>query len=124
MAVVTLTLKTINADGAEAYSDTADYSAATATDGFEFVNDGNTIINIKNDGTSGSLAAVVDVPNECSYGISTGHDKTVTIPQDDDFLIGPFPKSKYNDSNGKVTISLDHFDTITACAYKLVSALT
>ena len=119
MAVVTLTRKDIDYNGAEAYSDTADYTAATATDGFEFINDGKTIINIKNDGTSGALTCTVDNPQPCSYGSTTIHDITVTIPQDDDWLIGPFPTHRFNDSSGKVTISLDQFDTITACAYRL-----
>lgn len=121
MAVVTLTPKECDYNGVEAYSDTADYSAATATDGFTFVNDGKTVINIKNDGTSGALAATVDNPQPCDFGGTTVHDVSISIPQDDDFLIGPFPKHRFNDADGKVTITLDQFDTITACAFKLTS---
>lgn len=120
MAVVTLTLKTVNYNGVEGYSDTADYSAATATDGFEFTNDGRTIINVKNDGSSGALTCTIDNPQPCDFGGTTVHDVTVTIPQGDDFIIGPFPTNRFNSqSAGKVTITLDHFDTVTACAYKL-----
>jgi len=121
MAVVTLTPKNIDYNGAEAYSDTTDYDAATAVDGFTFVNDGKTIINIKNDGTSGELTATVDNPQPCDFGGTTVHDVAIAIPQDDDWLIGPFPKHRFNDDDGKVTITLSHFDTITACAYKLIS---
>lgn len=121
MAVVTLTPKEVDYNGAEAYSDTADYDAATAADGFTFLNDGKSIINIKNDGTSGSLTATIDNPQPCSFGGTSVHDVTVAIPQDDDFLIGPFPKHRFNDSDGKVTITLSHFDTVTACVFKLTS---
>lgn len=121
MAVVTLTPKTVDFNGVEGYSDTADYSAATATDGFQFVNDGKTIINIKNADT-GSCTATIDNPQPCSFGGTTVHDVDVVIPASDDFMIGPFPMSRFNDSNGLVTISLavaDDVTDISACAYKL-----
>jgi hypothetical protein len=121
MAVVPLTPKEVDYNGVEGYSDTTDYKAATAIDGYTFVNDGKTIINIKNDGTSGDLVATVDNPQPCDFGGTTVHDVEITIPQNDDFIAGPFPKHRFNDADGKVTITLSQFDTITACAFKLTS---
>jgi hypothetical protein len=121
MAVATLTPKEVNFEGVEAYSDTADYTAATAADGFQFVNDGKTIINIIN-ADDGTCTATIDNPGTCNFGGTTVHDVDVDIPAADDFLIGPFPMHRFNDENGKVTISLvanTDVTAISACVYKL-----
>jgi hypothetical protein len=120
MAVVTLTPKDVDFNGVEAYSDTADYEAATAVDGYSFLNDGKTIINIKNDSGAVSLTATVDVPNTCDFNGSSEHDEAITIPFGDDYMVGPFPTHIFNEpSTGKVTIRLSAFADITACAFKL-----
>jgi len=121
MAVATLTPKTVNYEGVEAYSDTADYTAATAADGFQFVNDGKTIVNIIN-ADDGELTATVDNPQPCDFGGTAVHDVEIAIPAADDYLVGPFPKHRFNDENGKVTIRLTANSDVTdisACAYKL-----
>lgn len=120
MAVATLTPKACTYEGVEAYSDTPDYIAATAVDGFQFVNDGKTVVNIKNT-DSGSCTCTVDVPQPCSYGGTTVHDVAVAVPNAEDWLIGPFDMHRFNDSDGKVTIRLTPSADVTkllACAYK------
>lgn len=120
MAVVTLTAKEVDFNGVEAYSDTTDYSAATATDGYEFLNDGKTLLHIKNDSGAVSLTVTLDVPNTCDFNGSSVHDEAITIPFGDDYIIGPFPTHIFNEpSTGKVTARLSAFADITACVYKL-----
>jgi hypothetical protein len=119
MAVVILTPKEFDYNGVEAYSDTDDYEAATAVDGFEFLNDGKTLISIKNDSGEVALTVTVDVPNSCDFGISSGHDQEVAIPAGDDYLIGPFPTHIFNNqSTGKVVLTLSAYTDVSACAFK------
>lgn len=122
MAVVTLTPVEVDYNGIELKTDTTEYDAATAADGFEFPNDGRTLIHIVN-GDSGSCTATIDNPQSCNFRGTTVHDVAVTIPAGDDWIIGPFATHRFNASNsGKVTISLvasDDVTAITAMAVKL-----
>ena len=120
MAVVTLTVGEVDYNGLELKTDTAEYDAATAADGFEFVNDGKTLIHIVN-GDSGECVATIDVPQACSFGETTGHDVDVTIPAGDDYIAGPFPTNRFNSSTaGKVTISLVASADVTAITARAV----
>jgi hypothetical protein len=120
MAVAVLTAKDVDFNGVEAYSDTTDYVAATAVDGFEFVNDGKTFVSIKNGSGAVALTATVDVPRPCDLGGTTVHDVAMVIPFGDDWLAGPFPTHIFNaQDSGKCTIRLSAFADITACAFKL-----
>lgn len=122
MAVVVLTPKTIDYNGVEGYSDTPDYAAATAADGFEFVNDGKTVLHIKNT-DSGNCTATVVSPQPCALGGTTVHNVAVVIPNAEDWFIGVLPTNRFNaTSTGKVTVSLVASADVTkilACAYKL-----
>jgi hypothetical protein len=72
---------------------------AAATGGDYFVNDGLTLIRATNTGSEATI--IVDCPNACSYGGTTAHDETITIPATTgDVIAGPFPTAKYNDANG------------------------
>lgn len=118
MAVAVLTPVQVTQSGLESHTNTGAYTAATALDGFEYVNDGNTIVEIMNGGTSGALTATVDSPQTCDQGGT--HDLTVTIPQGDSFIIPRLATSRFNqNSSGKVVITLSHFDVVTARAYKV-----
>jgi hypothetical protein len=103
--VVTLTVGTVDKDGLEFYSNSAEWEAAEDGDGFKFLNDGNTIINIIN-ADDGACTCTIDNPQPCSFGGTTVHDVDVSVPNGDDYLIGPFPKHRFNDVNGYVTIRL------------------
>lgn len=123
MPTVVLPIESCDFNGMEMHSDTGEYDAATANDGFEFVNDGKTLIHIKN-GDAGAITAVVDNPQSCDFGGTTVHDVAVAIPQSEDFIIGPFPTHRFNEaSTGKVVVRLTpHTDVtdITARAIRLV----
>ena len=117
MAVVTLTPQAVTSAGVQSFTDTASYTAATATDGFEFVNNGKCAIEIYNNGSSGTLTVTVDSPQTCSQGGT--HDITETIEQGDSHVLGFFEPSRFNaTSTGKVTVALSHFDTVSARVYQ------
>jgi hypothetical protein len=121
MAVVVLTPKEVDYNGVEAVSDTTDYKAATAVDGYTFLNDGRTFIHIKNGSGAVALTATIVSPQTCSFGISTGHNIAMVIPFGDDWFSGLFAVSRFNAiSTGIVTITLSAFADITACAYKFI----
>lgn len=106
MSTVVLTAEAVTYAGKELFSDTAKYSAATAADGFEFVNDGRTLIHIKNT-DSGACTFTVDNPQPCEYGGTTIHDESGSITNAEDSLIGVFPVHRFNEqSTGKVIIRL------------------
>jgi hypothetical protein len=105
MAIVTLTVGTVNANGLEYYSNSAAWTAAEDTAGFKFLNDGKTLINIIN-ADDGACTCTIDTPQPCSYGGTTVHDINVSVPNGDDYLIGPFEKQRFNDADGFVTISI------------------
>jgi hypothetical protein len=106
MATAVLTPQSVGIAGAELFSDTAKYTAATAADGFEFVNDGNTLVHIKNT-DSGACTLTIDCPQPCEWGGTTIHDETASVTNAEDWISGKFPVSRFNEqSTGKVTIRL------------------
>jgi hypothetical protein len=121
MAVVVLTPKDVDYNGVEAWSDTADYKAATAVDGYTFINDGRTCISIKNASGAVNLTATIVNAQTCSYGGSTSHNISMIIPWGDDWLSGFFAVSRFNaTSTGIVTVTLSAFADISACAYRFI----
>lgn len=122
MAVVVLTPKDVDYNGVEAGSDAPDYKAATAVDGYTFINDGKTFIHIKNASGAVNLTATVVQAQPCSYGGTTVHNIAIVIPFGEDWFSGCFPMSRFNSqSSGIVTVSLSAFADISACAYKLIT---
>jgi len=120
MAVVALTPGNVDYNGIELKTDTGEYDAATAEDGFEFVNDGKTLIHIVN-ADSGTCTATIDNPQSCNFGGTEVHDVDVEIPSGDDYIIGPFPTHRFNSSSaGKVTISLVASNDVTAISARAI----
>lgn len=118
MAVVTLTVaSTSDSAVLEMYS--GGYTAATANDGFKFVNDGKTRLYMYN-GDSGACTILVDVPQPCSYGGTSVHDVSASITNAKDYVIGPFPMHQYNDADGYVTVSLTPAADATQISAKAV----
>ena len=120
MAVVALTPGNVDYNGIELKTDTGKYDAATAEDGFEFVNDGKTLIHIVN-ADSGTCTATIDNPQSCNFGGTAVHDVDVEILSGDDYIIGPFPTHRFNSSSaGKVTISLVASNDVTAISARAI----
>ena len=76
-----------------------------AAGGDEFVNSGQIVIHVKN--VNGSLARTVtiDCYTPCNYGLDTEHDVAVVVAGPGESVIGPFPKARFNDANGRVQIT-------------------
>jgi hypothetical protein len=121
MAIVTLTVGTVNANGLEYYSNSAAWTAAEDTAGFKFLNDGKTLINIIN-ADSGACTCTIDTPQPCNYGGTTVHDIDVSVTNGDDKLIGPFEKQRFNDADGFVTISITPSSDATAISARAVKS--
>lgn len=76
----------------------------------EFVNSGRDFIHIKNTGTEATV--IVNSQTACNQG--TDHDETITIPATSgEKFIGPFPKDRFNDANGKVQLTYGGGGTLT-----------
>lgn len=104
-----LTVQDISRSGLEAA-----YVAAGAG-GDEFDNDGKTFLHVKN--------GLVDVT--CTFDITKTVDGqavtdiTVTCTASEERMIGPFPPSIYNDSDGHVNVSYDDESNVTVAAIRL-----
>ena len=67
-----------------------------------FTNNGRCFIHVLG-GTAGTFKLTVDSPSLCSYGET--HDVEVTPASGVVKLIGPLPKSRFDDADGKVQIT-------------------
>lgn len=84
-------------------------NAVSASD--EFANDGKTLARVAN-GSGGSLTVTIVTPNTVDGGLAIA-DRTVTVPDGESRVIGPFPKSSYNDSSGNVTLQFSATTSVT-----------
>lgn len=82
------------------------YNTAKATgDGDEFVNSGQIVIHVKNAHADTARTVTIDTYTKCNYGLDTEHDVAVAIAGQSEKVIGPFPKNRFNDAEGKVQIT-------------------
>jgi hypothetical protein len=117
MAIKQLTPIQLDYEGNEWKSLTSQYTALD-TAGAYFVNDGKTFVHIVNASGGGNCVVTIASPQECDQGGT--HDITVTIPDDDDYIIGPFPTHRFNASTtGYVTFTIGEDTNVTAAAFKL-----
>lgn len=54
-------------------------------------------------GTAGAITVTIDSPSECGHGFE--HDVTITPVAATVYLLGRFPKSRFDDSDGYVQIT-------------------
>lgn len=95
MARAALTIQQLDRGGV-----TPAYAAAIA-DGHSFVNDGRTILHVKN--TGAQITLTIQLPGTID-GQAVA-DRTVTIPATTgDKMLGPFRKSQYNQADGAVYV--------------------
>ncbi len=71
-------------------------------DGMFFVNTGNIYLDILG-GTSGALKVTIDSPAECDFGET--HDVEITPVAATRYLVGPFPRSRFDDASNKINIT-------------------
>lgn len=74
-------------------------------------NDGNTRLYVKN-GTGTTCVVTIDTPGTVDGNAIS--NPTVSIATAKEFLIGPFPKSIYDDASGRVKFNFDQTVDITA----------
>lgn len=79
--------------------------------GDEFVNSGSEFIHIKN-GDASPITVTVNSQALCNQGVD--HDVEVVIPASTgEKFIGPFPKDRFNDADGKVQITYSAVTSVT-----------
>jgi hypothetical protein len=84
--------------------------AAAAAGGDEFVNSGREFIHVKNGHTS-AQTVTVNSQAPCNQGYD--HDAQVSVPASEERMIGPFPKSRFDDAGGKVQITYSGVTALT-----------
>ena len=78
-------------------------AGVTADDaGMWFTNNGRTYLDILG-GTAGALAATINSVAACNQG--SDHDIVVTPVAATRYLVGPFPRDRFDDSENKVNIT-------------------
>ena len=101
MADVRIPVQVVNRDGLEALyaTDTAQTTttppmpALTTTDTFLVNNDGRTILHVM-EGDTADLTVTIETPGQVD-GLDVA-DREVTVTQNEQRFIGPFPPSDYN----------------------------
>ena len=86
---------------------------AAAGGGDTFVNDGATVLHVKNGGGS-SINVTADQTVACNYGFD--HDNVVSVPNGGERIIGPFSPNRFG---ATVSISYSGVTTVTVAAIKV-----
>lgn len=86
---------------------------AAAAGGDAFVNDGRTLLYVKNGGAS-EITVTVNSQQPCNYGFD--HDLQVAIPASGERIIGPFRQDRFNDANGQVVVTYTAVTSVTVAA--------
>lgn len=124
MARTDLTVTEIDRDGVDLE---ATYEAANA-DGEAFLNNGATWIVVKNANVA-SRTITLETNGRTVDGL-TLPDDTVTVAQNEEMMIGPFPRDTFNQTSatetgasdaGKVYVSFDAVTDLSICALRLAS---
>jgi len=112
MTVVTLTVQDVALAGI-----TPAYVAVTATDGVQFLNDGNTFLQFKN--TNGATRTATLVTPATVRGVAI-ENPTVVVPiTTGDKMIGPFAPEVFNDAAGMMVATVSAFADLTAGAFRV-----
>lgn len=84
--------------------------------GDSFVNSGRTFLIVRNGGTA-AINVTVNSQKPCNYGFD--HDVVVSVAAGAEEWIGPFPKERFNDSNGRVQVSYSDVTSVTVAAVEV-----
>jgi len=90
------------------------YTAATLTDGDDFLNSGKEFIHVVNGGGS---PCVVTVPTPATVKGLAVEDKTVSVPAGEERMIGRFDPGLYNQS-GRCRVEYDQVTTVTVAVFR------
>ncbi|RJQ09892.1 MAG: hypothetical protein C4551_03215 [Bacillota bacterium] len=89
---------------------------AAAAGGDEFVNSGKAVLYVKN-GSAGAVTVTVNSQTACNYGFD--HDAEVSVPASGERVIGPFPKSRFDDAAGKVQVTYSGVTSVTVAVLEV-----
>ncbi len=107
-----LTLRTVDISGLD---DSSIYESAAAG-GDAFVNDGRTIIHIKNGDASG-MTLTMDTPG--TYRGVNLANPTVSVGATSNYFVGAFDPRIFNDTNGKVQLTYSAVTSLTITALQI-----
>lgn len=113
MPATDLTVQDISRDGLDMTTELAD-----ELNGNSFTNDGDIYLYLY-EVSEGDNPLVVTVHEQhpCSYGYD--HDITLAMVATDVRLLGPFPRGRFNDGNGKVQVSYSSVGDLQIAAVRL-----
>lgn len=97
MALETLTAQQVNRSGAQ-----VSMQSVTTAGGFEFPNDGHTVLEIANDAGDATLTFTIQKKLD-----GQSATRTVVVAASQRWIIGPFPTELYNDGNGYVQVGIN-----------------
>lgn len=90
-------------------------AAVNLTDTFD--NDGKTFLEVAN--ASGG-ALTVTISGQVNLQFGTSATKTVSVPDGETWLIGPFPEKYYNtDGSNEVSVSYSTVSSVTAAVFSV-----
>lgn len=94
--------------------------ASADSGGDAFVNNGKTLLYVKN-GDASSHDVTLNIEKTITIGgISISlTNPTVTVPASDEKIIGPFSQDWFNDVDEKVNVDYDAVTSVTVAALKL-----
>ncbi len=94
----------------------AEALAAANADGHKFSNDGRIILHVVN-GDVSPITVTIQTPGTVDdLAVS---DRTVTISDESDKFIGPFPPGIYNQSDGMVYVDFSAVTNVTVSALRV-----
>ena len=97
-------------------------AVAAASGGDAFVNEGETFLYVKN---TDAVSKNVTIAGQrtCPFGVAAGsHNSVTAVALNEEKLIGPFNKSRFNDANGKVQVTYSAVTGVTVAAVKVAPA--
>jgi hypothetical protein len=92
-------------------------SLLAGTTTYAFKNDGRTFLAFAKSGASDCTVTIVTPVTVGGVAVA---DVTVTVPASTgDKMVGPFPRSLFNDANGKVSFTMSNTTGLTVAVIKL-----
>lgn len=98
MALETLTVQSLNRTGA-----LVNLQSITTAGGFQFPNDGKTLLYMENDAGNMVLTFAIQ-PTVDGEAVTV---KTITVTASENWVMGPFPQEWYNDASGNCVVTAD-----------------
>lgn len=93
--------------------------ASAAGGGDTFVNDGSTVLHVKNGGGS-SITVTITSTAPATVGLAQSN-VTVSVPNAGERFIGPFPAGAFSDANGSAAVGYSAVTTVTVAAIRLAN---